>query len=1000
MVSTASFGAANYNSSLSSQRAGSTFFGIQTYNLSYPDWTTDTIAIQPFEPVEWGLILDNSSLSSDVLTFRPTFECEVGETVDLKPFKGYVDGRFNVTVVTPGCKVTIESSAVDPTQTNKYKTGGGFPALNYVSYQSIHSCADGSERAVMCVSKANKTLHVNEISAIICRPSYSIQLSAVTINRTIAGTKGSFLVEPIKDTPQSLLSELSSTALYNAVMANLVVKPITQASKMSEDINAMFEVMGPLVGRSPDNSTLGQFLNTTFMAEKAQLVFTGIASQLVRQDFMDTVNSTRTGTISYQENKLWANKIPTVVLSAIFALLALSSILLQFLKPWNVVPRAPDTIFSNIAILNDSSNLKGSLDATGFAPTSAIEEKLRQRSFKSRFDTSGFQVDELSTNGQGLDTNQMTQIPVLTPWRPFIVTIPAIFVLTAIPLGIIVALEVIQRLSDRSQGFISVDNRSGSSYGMAFIPAMVVTIFALLEGSLSSNSAIIAAFWRLNAGNSPARRTIFYNTVGDLFPVAIWKSIKTHYWGIVFVNIAAGVATFLTVFTAELYAIKSVPTSGSTILNRIDGFNLNHEFYASAQDDGAGILTSIVLNANLSYPAWTYDNLVFPSLSLGVILSDNEGTLTARIPALRAVLNCTVSRTQNASIKVDPKLSTYNITAEFPQTCPGGDGTLKSFNMSPYNYTGPSGYVGYFHDINVVTDVPGRFGVVYNGISNVGYPDLDVGCPSLLAYFGHQKVSADKSTIDADITVLVCTQLIQQLDTDVTFSSLALEIDPTHPPIPIESTAVYVKNELADSFARQYQLQYGILGLGNNGELDPFFDTAVNGLGGTPVEELVGAKNADRLVNVTNHLYGQYMAQAISINMRNSSSSVLSTSAPVKDALVYQRTFRIVQNHTPKLILQILLGIIAACNILTWGFTGKTKDLFYHSPSSIAGTASLIAGSELWSPNFLPKGIAYKTVGEEKMFDGWLFSLGWWTEGGEKASSPSKRFGIDVGKAD
>jgi hypothetical protein len=44
------------------------------------------------------------------------------------------------------------------------------------------------------------------------------------------------------------------------------------------------------------------------------------------------------------------------------------------------------------------------------------------------------------------------------------------------------------------------------------------------------------------------------------------------------------------------------------------------------------------------------------------------------------------------------------------------------------------------------------------------------------------------------------------------------------------------------------------------------------------VEELIGAEKADRLVEVTSHLYDQYMAQAISVNMRNANG------VPVNDS--------------------------------------------------------------------------------------------------------------------
>ena len=150
------------------------------------------------------------------------------------------------------------------------------------------------------------------------------------------------------------------------------------------------------------------------------------------------------------------------------------------------------------------------------------------------------------------------------------------------------------------------------------------------------------------------------------------------------------------------------------------------------------------------------------------------------------------------------------------------------------------------------------------------------------------------------------------------------------------------------------------------------------------------------------------MAQAISINMRTTNPTLIASSPPIQTALLQHQTLRITQNKTLKLILQILLALIVVCNVLTWFFTGDTKDLLYHPPCSIAGTASLLAGSELWAEGFLPGDVAFEGEEgkEEGMVHGWLFGLGWWTDRGRErgrmgeSEQVGKRFGIDFGKAE
>lgn len=335
----------------------------------------------------------------------------------------------------------------------------------------------------------------------------------------------------------------------------------------------------------------------------------------------------------------------------------------------------------------------------------------------------------------------------------------------------------------------------------------------------------------------------------------------------------------------------------------------------------------------------------------------------------------------------------------------GGDGSLVPFNLTLYTQNKQSVYLGRFGDFNNLVRSPIGPDILIDGPSDIGYPDNGVGCPSLMFHLGNFEIASDGGSLDANFTVLACTQMIQQVDTNVTFSNLALDIDPAEPPTPIESTAQFINNGTANSYAREFQLTYNINSefIAYNDSLGAFYGTVVHGRNGTPVEELVGPENVDKLLGVTNHLYGQYMAQAISTNMRNASSVSVNDDHAINDSVIIQSTYRITQNKTSKIVLQVLLSAISVSALLAWIFSGSTKDLLYHNPCSIAGVASLLPGSELWAPGFLPPGapcLSDQELMKEKTFDGWLFSLGWWNDNGERAQEQSRRFGIDVGKPD
>jgi len=162
-----------------------------------------------------------------------------------------------------------------------------------------------------------------------------------------------------------------------------------------------------------------------------------------------------------------------------------------------------------------------------------------------------------------------------------------------------------------------------------------------------------------------------------------------------------------------------------------------------------------------------------------------------------------------------------------------------------------------------------------------------------------------------------------------------------------------------------------------------FYYAVVFDSDGIPPDELLGENNVDRLISATERVYGHYMARAISPNMRQPLVTDGNVNASVQRAfpanLIQQSDHRIKQNAVPKLILQILLGFMFVCGVASW-IVLDTRHLLYHNPCSIAGVASLLAGSKmLENDDVLPPGAQWMSDKEMKrlgVFDGWFFSLG------------------------
>jgi hypothetical protein len=165
--------------------------------------------------------------------------------------------------------------------------------------------------------------------------------------------------------------------------------------------------------------------------------------------------------------------------------------------------------------------------------------------------------------------------------------------------------------------------------------------------------------------------------------------------------------------------------------------------------------------------------------------------------------------------------------------------------------------------------------------------------------------------------------------------------------------------------------------------------------------DLVGADNRAKLTDAVQKFYRRYMAFAISRNMR-APTSASTANVTYTGTLLGSTTPRLKQNNASKITLQVLLAVMFVCGCLAYWLT-NIRHTLPHEPYSIAGAASLLAGSEICSARMMdgvPDGAEWmskRELEENRVWEGWLISLGWWNRGGNKIG---RKFGIDLGRAD
>ena len=400
-----------------------------------------------------------------------------------------------------------------------------------------------------------------------------------------------------------------------------------------------------------------------------------------------------------------------------------------------------------------------------------------------------------------------------------------------------------------------------------------------------------------------------------------------------------------------------------------------------------------ILYSNLSFPSWTHGQYAFPAFSAPHPVNRmnpsnyaDGSTLEATIPALRGVFNCTgrphPSVYMNNAIKVTSESSSG---AECPQLDSVSSLTETygpQYGLPPVPYGGGPGEEVLFVAIDEDDFVHGY-------------------CPSFSLAFGYQ-IFGDYGFPNSskDVTMVSCSPYIEQVEANVRFLLPTFTIDEFSP---IDSSAKVLKTGFPTKSGMQplyphlfdsYLIDVTVPDESTE-PLGSLVKAVIYGIDGVPVSELIGANNVGNLADGLERVFEIYMAQLLNSygHSSNATNTTIPTSLPTLEAtLLEPGNLRLVQSAISTRILEGLLAAMTLCAIVTF-LTIDTKCVLPKNPCSIAAVGSLLAGSELLTDKVIPLGSEWADDKQlVKVFDGWLFCMGWWEGNGKY------RFGIDIGQ--
>lgn len=771
------------------------------------------------------------------------------------------------------------------------------------------------------------------------------------------------------------------------------------------------------------------------------------ASQKLRQPVQGAVSS---GTVIATEPRLVVTPGVFYAMEVLLALCVLAALALAWPTSRSVTPIDPASIGGTTAMLSGDGELLAQFHGTGFYSL----PELRNHLLSPQGGLVASKLQAFESERAGSEKPVASQ-KTATWWRPFVFR-PALreFILI-IPLLAIVVLEILLHYSQQHNGIASVGPNRHELYASRLVPAVVFATIHILLVSLTFNVSLIAPFAALRKGPSAAGIGLFDAPLAR-FPLHnLWLSARKQQLALFCSVISTTAAFFLVTVSSGLFVVTDYQLSSN--LTQLTWFNASATNNDSAihtvstkynltepihyAEENGKVITHLISNSiielNLSYPAWTYDDLALPQLVIPDTETtnlDNVVSVTAEVPALRTNMTCEVFKNDQVSVTYTGSwdvLSGLNYTYQIanftyprPAICDPDSPQLLQMQLPARLNTSEPGSVAALpvSEFNTVS---------YSG----SY------CPYLVAVYGY---ATDKAFVNQ--TVIMCEVGYEQVQSTVTLDLPNYLPSKDFPPTVNASTAKFVNSSdggteggidipvfLASMFYSSVFYNNSATTYNGYALMDPFTTAMIYGAGGIPQEKIFLHDPEEYLIPRFKNLTGIMGAQYISYFYRSANPTLPHVGATLPSTLQTGPGYRLKQNATSTRILDALLALSSLFAAITV-FTFRYRDLARAQLGSVAATLALVADSEFvqdlrgsitnrsqnniggeWTTerDALQSRAADIVQMEQKLAtEGYQFSLGWWKDARTSLSSstalseffnptvPRRRWGIDVGRAE
>ncbi|KZL77904.1 hypothetical protein CT0861_03613 [Colletotrichum tofieldiae] len=936
-----------------------TMAGLQTRGLNFPDGTSKQFAFQSFS----ADLPATAELRTNVDGFESDIECEPAQfSLTGVQFIQASDVQINATVSSPTCLMTQTMPGMAllgftlPTFFMAFQAGtcgnSPFPDDGRVVVMTgaiaINESSVPTQGDVFNVPIAGA---VTKSAALICRPSYFLTRVHVTKNNTQL-----IKIERNRSASNRTLDKVHP---WDIVQGHFNSYPTdSQILAAIPSVNTRYPGIAVVASDAVMNSAMAMevkdhgvppietFLNTDNLTQISTAYWRQYTALVGRNSLMAETQEKSTGTAVVIGERLNVRPIPAHLLSGLLGfvlVLVLAAVALAPAKGF--LPRDPNTIINMATLLAHSRQLLQCLRGTGAADISTIREKLLGTSYYTGVEP--YEKAEKAARGYfkifgGAPPPQNTPPEFVknADWRHPLPLHPwARLAAVVTMLCMIISLEVVLRVSNANSGIATIKANTDRHFLWTTGTGVIFGLVVLYLAATDCATRCLVPYAKLKEGGS-FETTVDLDFMDKSKYRILYDAVKTQNIAVVFTTTALLVASLLATFSGALYSTTPIPSTRPVTLQALDSFiNASSPCPTCTTDT---LLASLILDANLTFPSFTFEDLNFNSLQLTerLDMQDGAGTILVTLPALRSRLDCRLY----PQSEINTNFTLPDLPNQFSQEMkvriagePCLDPSIRSNAVLPAGASSSSVF-GVATPRSATSTQCSDFTYVWGQLAD--------SAPSQVGY----------------ISAMGCNETLESVMAKVRLTGASLHVDTTYPPVVQEITARPVTLNLLP-------LQYGLLAnLTTGNQLDPFFSSLVTSRFAVPAGNLgdPGLGKSGLVADAIVRQHGILRAQNLNVNSRRRVPDITAqdTIPAMLESTSVTSLRRLVQDNASTRIIQSVLALLVALTLVAWLLTPGTDTILPRNPCSIASVAALLADGNVFG--FLGRGAEWQATEELK----------------------------------